>query len=173
MTDVATPEVARGSAAARRTPWAIVLVGGLLGGLTWGVVARVWMRFISTDPEFSWSGTLFIVVGFGIAGFAQAGANVARRRGLSRRRMTAVRVVTTIGLLPLGMAAGGPMLPTIMLLPLAITHPDWNRWVRGGLEILAVAPLVLSAQSSDTLDVVPRGAAGTRSDAQLRVRRAA
>lgn len=146
MADVDTLDTAMGSATTRRTPWPLVLCGGLLAGLAWGVFARVWMRFISTDPEFSWSGTLFIVVGFGIAGTAQAGAYLARRRGLSRRPMTAVRVVTTVGLLPLGMAAGGPLLPTILLAPLAITHRDWNRYVRSGIGILAVAPLLLSAR---------------------------
>lgn len=140
---------------------AVVLGGGLLGGLAWGVLARVWMRYISTDPDFSWSGTLFIVVGFGIAGCAQAGAYVARRRGLSRPRLTAVRVVATIGLLPLGMAAGGPMFPTIMLAPLAITHVDWNRWVRGGLGILAAVPPVVTAASLfDDLSTV-RATTGT------------
>lgn len=161
MTDVATPEVVRGSASTRRAPWGIVLVGGLVGGLAWGAFARVWMRFISTDPEFSWSGTLFIVVGFGIAGLAQAGAYLARRRGWSRRPMTAVRVGTTVGLLPLGMAAGGPMFPTIVLAPLAMTHVDWNRWVRGGLGILAVAPLVLSARPLFDELVLGRAVIGT------------
>ena len=41
-------------------PWpkvGLLLVGGLVGGLLWGALARVWMRFISTDPEFTWDGT--------------------------------------------------------------------------------------------------------------------
>ena len=33
------------------------IVGGALLGLTWGVVIRIWMRFISTDPEFTWEQT--------------------------------------------------------------------------------------------------------------------
>ena len=38
--------------------------GAALGfalGAGWGVLARVWMRLITTDPEFSWAGTLMIV----------------------------------------------------------------------------------------------------------------
>ncbi len=31
-------------------------------GAAWGVVARAWMRLVSTSPEFSWSGTLMIVL---------------------------------------------------------------------------------------------------------------
>ena len=41
-----------------------LLRGFLLGaalGLVWGVVARVFMRLLTTDPGFSWSGTLFIL----------------------------------------------------------------------------------------------------------------
>lgn len=34
---------------------------GLLLGAGWGVLARVWMRLISDDPEFSWAGTLSIL----------------------------------------------------------------------------------------------------------------
>ena len=30
-------------------------------GLVWGVVARVFMRLLTTTPSFSWSGTLFIL----------------------------------------------------------------------------------------------------------------
>ena len=44
-------------------------MGGLAGGLAWGVIPRLWMRFISTNPEFTWSGTLFIVIGFGSPGW--------------------------------------------------------------------------------------------------------
>jgi hypothetical protein len=34
---------------------------GAAGGAGWGVLARIWMRLIATDPEFSWSGTLAII----------------------------------------------------------------------------------------------------------------
>ena len=37
---------------------------GFIGGLTLGVVARLWMRWIVTDPEFTWGGTIGILVGF-------------------------------------------------------------------------------------------------------------
>ena len=40
---------------------------------------------ISEDPEFSWSGTLFIIGGFAVFGLAQSLVAVARRR-LARRR---------------------------------------------------------------------------------------
>src|SRR5918994_253213 len=78
----------------RRLPGPVVLLGGLLGGVVWGIDARVWMRFISTDPEFTWSGTLFIVIGFGVAGLGQAAGYLGRRAGLRRSRMTGLRLVT-------------------------------------------------------------------------------
>jgi len=41
-----------------------LLRGALRGaafGLAWGLAARIWMRAISADPEFSWTGTLLIL----------------------------------------------------------------------------------------------------------------
>jgi hypothetical protein len=131
---------------ARRIAWPLVLVGGLVGGLAWGVDARLWMRFISTDPQFTWSGTLFIVLGFGIAGLAQAGAYLGRRAGLARPSMTALRVVTFAGLLPLGMAAGGPMFPTIVLATLALSHVDWSRRMRVAVGVVAALPILFIAK---------------------------
>ena len=132
-------------AAGRRFPGPVVLLGGLLGGLAWGIYARVWMRFISTDPEFSWTGTLFIVIGFGIAGLGQSGAYLGRRAGLRRGRMTVLRVFTFASLLPLGMAAGGPMLPAVVLAPLAITHTDWSGRMRLLVGVVAMIPVVAIA----------------------------
>jgi len=122
-----------------------VLLGGLLGGLAWGINARVWMRFISADPEFSWTGTLFIVIGFGIAGLAQSGAYLGRRAGLRRPRMTVLRVVTFASLLPLGMAAGAPMFPAVVLAPLAIAHTDWSGRTRLVVGAVALIPVVATA----------------------------
>jgi hypothetical protein len=122
--------------------WPLVLVGGLVAGLAWGINARVWMRFISTEPDFTWSGTLFIVIGFGVAATAQAGAYLARRAALGRRRLTVVRVLSFIGLLPLGMAAGGMVFPTVVLAPLAAGHREWRTWTRGLLGILALVPIL-------------------------------
>jgi hypothetical protein len=126
----------------RRVVWPLVVLGGLGGGLVWGIHARVWMRFISTDPQFTWSGTLFIVLGFGIAGLAQSAAHLGRRAGLRRSRLTALRVVTFAGLLPLGAAAGGPLFPTIVIAPLALTHTEWSTRTRLVLVGVAIIPIV-------------------------------
>jgi len=144
----------RGTPAARwlltvwgHAPAVFVLMGGLVGGLAWGTVARFWMRFISTNVEFTWSGTLFIVFGFGIAGLAQSGAYLGRRANLARPALTALRVVAVIALLPLGVAAGASMFPTIILATLALTHHTWPRWLRGILAAVALLPAVATALS--------------------------
>jgi hypothetical protein len=60
------------------------LVTGMGLGLVWGVVARLFMRLLTTTPSFSWSGTLFIL---GLAALAGAclglvhAARVAQRSG--------------------------------------------------------------------------------------------
>ena len=43
---------------------------GAFGGALLGVMARLWMRFISEDPEFTWNGTLFIIGGFATFGWS-------------------------------------------------------------------------------------------------------
>jgi len=135
----------QGPATGRRLPWPLVLLGGLLGGLAWGIYARVWMRFVSADPEFTWAGTLFIVLGFAMAGLAQSAAYLGRRADLRRPPMTALRVATFASLLPLGMAAGGPMFPTVVLAPLAIAHTDWSSRTRLLVGTVAVIPVIAIA----------------------------
>ncbi len=147
-------------AAGRRFPGPLVLLGGLLAGLAWGIDARIWMRYVSTDPEFTWTGTLFIMIGFGVAGLAQSGAYLGRRAGLRRSRMTMLRVVTFASLVPLGMAAGGPMFPAIVLAPLAIAHTDWSRLMRLIVGVVALIPV--AAVATILFDDLPtaRAAAG-------------
>ena len=111
------------------------------------MIARLWMRFISTNPEFTWSGTLFIVIGFGIAGLAQSGAYLGRRANLARPALTVLRVVAVIALLPLGGAAGASMFPTIILATLALTQHTWPRWLRGIVAAVALFPAVATALS--------------------------
>ncbi|HEY6628612.1 MAG TPA: hypothetical protein VI193_06505, partial [Acidimicrobiia bacterium] len=83
------------------------VVKGALLGLSWGIAMRVWMRFITTNPEFTWTGTGYILgattlagmlLGLGWARRAKAKGNWWRLTGLS--------------MLPLGVAAGGVMIPS-------------------------------------------------------------
>jgi hypothetical protein len=43
------------------------MLGAALG-LGWGLAARIWMRLIATDPEFSWSGTGMILAAMTVVG---------------------------------------------------------------------------------------------------------
>ena len=143
-----------------RIPGPVVLLGALAVGLAWGINARLWMRFISTNPEFSWGGTLFIIVAFGIAALAQAGAYLGRRAGLRRPALTALRVAAVICLLPLGAAAGSSMLPAIILAALALTHQRWPGWLRGIVGAFALLLALVTARSFFNDLSVERGAAG-------------
>lgn len=60
------------------------LARGVVVGLGWGVLARLFMRLVSTEPAFSWAGTLMIValgvVFWGLVSLVAA----ARSQGRSR-----------------------------------------------------------------------------------------
>lgn len=116
-------------------------------GLAWGINARLWMRSISTSEEFTWGGTLFIVIAFAVVGLAQAAAYLGRRASLSRRWLTVLRTLGVISLLPLGFGAGASMIPTIILATLAWTQRAWPRWLRGTLAAVALAPAAATALS--------------------------
>ena len=124
---------------------------GLLAGALWGAVARLWMRWVSTEPEFSWSGTLFIVGAFAIFGMLQGVAMSSRRRGRRRPRLTLARVAGVIGTLPLFVGAGALMLPTVIAGGLAVWRGDWPRWVRVVLGIVGCLPIavVVTSTTSD------------------------
>lgn len=56
---------------------------GAVTGAGWGVLARIWMRLISANPEFSWAGTLAII---GLAALLGCGVGLvaaSRRAGRS------------------------------------------------------------------------------------------
>lgn len=142
-TTVSSPTVPSPSPASRLS-WpgvAGVVVGSLLVGLVWGAFARVWMRFISSDPEFSWNGTLFIVGAFGVVGCFQGVAHAIRRRGVRRSIRTCTRVVTMASIVLVTNGPAIPLLVTVIIAPIVITHPLWNRRARIVLGVLATLPL--------------------------------
>ena len=67
------------------------VVGAALGGL-WGAAARVWMRLVSTTPEFSWVGSLAIVALAAVLG-AGVGASAAARSRTGWPRAARLAVV--------------------------------------------------------------------------------
>lgn len=119
---------------------------GLLAGTATGVLARVWMRWISKNPEFSWTGTMFIVVAFAIFGTVQAAAWSARSTRWSRPRLTLVRSLSLVLSLGLFSAAGAIMFPTVAAASLALWREEWSRWIRGLLSIAAVPVVIIVAK---------------------------
>jgi len=124
-------------------------VGWLLAaaalGATLGAVARLWMRLLADEPDFSWSGTIAIVAVFAFAGAGHAVARLARRAG-RRRWSTAGRVAGAVLTLGLFVAAGSIMFPTVAGGSLALWRRDWQRWARVGAAAIAVpAPAVVMA----------------------------
>lgn len=89
-------------------------------GLTLGIIARLWMRWISTDPEFSWSGSIYIVGAITIFVTTQSVVSVLRSRNLSRGKSRLVRAGGILLTLPIFAAAGGSMFPTVALASFAL-----------------------------------------------------
>jgi hypothetical protein len=121
-----------------------MLAAGLFGGLALGIIARAWMRLISDDPQFTWGGTIFIVGGFTVFGFTQSVVAVARRRTRRRWTLTIVRVVGTIGLLPLFVGAGALMLPTVVAGGLAKARVEWHNVARWICLAVATVPVLIA-----------------------------
>ncbi len=114
------------------------VVGFVVIGLLYGVLLRGWMRFISSDPEFSWSGTIAIVTVFTILGTCVGLTDLARRHHKRRLTLTS-RIVGCVLGLGCFMAAGAAMFPTIIPAALAVSRRDWWPWLRALLLVLAIA----------------------------------
>jgi len=119
-------------------------LGAALGAL-WGVAARVWMRLVSTSPEFSWSGTLGIVV---VAAGLGAGVAVSSRA----RSLTGWRRAARLAVVP-GMVIfagqGLPLLPAFVVGGLLLRRR--HVIARLGTALAVVGPAVL-LWWSDRLD---------------------
>lgn len=114
-------------------------------GLLLGVVARAWMRLIAREPEFTWSGTLAIVLGFAFFAAMQSVAAIASATPWQKWRRRVARALGVIGLLPLFVAAGSLMAPAVVLAGLAVWHPRWPLLIRCALALLVVADLAVAS----------------------------
>ena len=118
--------------------WAAVLGGAGLG-FVWGIAARIWMRLISTKPEFSISGTAAILVIATVFGACTGFAFAARRRGWRRWGHYLPRGLVVAFFVPFGGFGGAPLMFTVLLATLAVTHTAMaGLWVAAALAILLV-----------------------------------
>lgn len=108
-------------------------------GLSWGAVARLWMRFISTSPEFTWAGTAFILAVPTIIGALAGLVLVARRRRW--RHAGLARAFGGGSMILLGAGGGIIMLPTLLFGTLAAARTDWPRWMRVTLALIGLVPV--------------------------------
>lgn len=114
------------------------IIGGALGGLVWGILMRLWMRYISTDPEFSWSGTGFILGAALVAGLGLGTAYAFNRKGRAGWwRLFGLPVIL------LGAGAGSVMLPGVVIGGLAFARRNWPKNVRIALGVLAIGGTVV------------------------------
>jgi hypothetical protein len=118
------------------------VLGFFLTGVLLGVLLRLWMRFVSTEPEFSWGGTGYIVGIFAVLGLMAGLVDMGRRLGWHGGL-----VITRIlgGVLALGcfMAAGLTMFPTIVPASLGVARTDWWKPLRVALVMVAAAGAVM------------------------------
>lgn len=128
-----------------RWPAPAVLAGAVGAGMAWGVLARLWMRVISTDPEFTMSGSVFIVGAFTVAATCQAVAIVTRHRRSVVR--IAGRLIGLLGMLPLFIGAGATMLPTVVGGGLALGQRNWPRPLRVLAAVVGIVPAIAIAVS--------------------------
>ena len=85
----------------------------VLYGAAWGGAARLWMRYISEDPEFTVTGTSFIVaIPIVISLCSVLATRSLHWHPLARRPS---RVIAAFSTILLGAAAGILMMPTLLL----------------------------------------------------------
>jgi hypothetical protein len=116
-----------------------LVLAGVAGGLIWGVLARLWMRLISTDPEFTWSGTILILIVASLFGLG-VGAAAAGRRSQRRWVRRATRVLGAMSLVFLSLAAGMILVASVVPATLALTERRWWKPVRVAFLALSLLP---------------------------------
>lgn len=134
------------------------VVASAVAGTALGAVARMWMRLLSDDPEFSWNGTIAIVVVFTVAGIGHALA--ARTRQARRRWSTVGRLGGAVLTLGLFVAGGSLMFPTVVAGSMAAWRSDWPRWARAVPGVLALSVPVLLAVETLRTSLTPGRVAG-------------
>ncbi len=121
----------------KQLPGPVFILVSAVGGVLLGITARLWMRWISTDPEFTWGGTLGIIFSFTIFCIAHSLLFVMQRRDKSKILIRIFRGIAIFFTLPLFAAAGAIMFPVVLLGSLAYWRKSWPKWLRIVLGILS------------------------------------
>ena len=122
-----------------------IILSALIKGFVLGVVARAWMRWISTDPGFTWSGSIFIVMAFVIFMLIQSLVRLLRQRFHGRRSVLLIRISGVVFSLPIFTAAGGIIFPSVALASVATWNTTLGKRTRGVLLLLAlIIPVIIS-----------------------------
>ena len=158
-TDVSTSAEFRAVDSRWREAGLVVL--GALAAFGLGVLGRLWMRLISVRPEFSWGGTLGIVIGFTIFGLTESLVALARRRRWRPWAARVARCAGIVGMLPLFVAAGGQMMPTVVFGGLAAWRTDWPTIARAAcVPVAALSVLFVGSGIVDDFGWSLRSLAG-------------
>jgi len=126
-----------------------VILSALIKGFVLGVIARAWMRWISTDPEFSWNGSIFIVLAFMIFMVNHALVKLLRQRFKGRRSVLLIRTSGVIFSLPIFAGAGAMMFPAVALASVAAWNPALGKRTR--IVLLFLALIIPGMISNDTI----------------------
>lgn len=126
-----------------------VVLTALVSGLALGVVARAWMRWISTDPEFTWSGTIYIIIAFMILMTNQSVVQLLRQRFKTKRSVQFVRIGGVIFSQPIFIAAGAVMFPAVVLASVGIWNTTLGKRSRG---VLVLSSLIIPIKVS--IDII-------------------
>ena len=117
----------------------LIIPAGFLGGFLGGIIARSWMRWISTDPDFSWSGTLSIVIVFTLFGAVQSTIYAVGRKPRRKWILISFRILGVIFSLPLFAAAGSIMFPTVLTISFAKWCKNCKSWFRVLLTLIGLS----------------------------------
>ncbi len=121
----------------RRPPVWAAMLGAAGLGLGWGITARLWMRLISTTPEFTLPGTAGILTITTLFGAWTGLAFAARRRGWRVWKHYVPRTLVVLSFIPFGIAGGLPLMLTVLVATLGITQRAlMGLWVIAGLVLL-------------------------------------
>ena len=122
----------------------IVIVASLLG-VVLGIFARIWMRLIAPDPEFTTAGTVGILAGFGLL-FMGAGLSLAaHRNGWRRIPLGVARTIGCVLILPAFGGAGLLAFPSVIFGALAVARWDLRIPLRIFFGCVAIAATVFVA----------------------------